>query len=469
MFGVHLDILQQRENLPIPSLIVILCNHIDKIPYNVTTHRLNSSQSTKLEHIKNELRLGNPIVLNEYDNYVCTHLIQYFISKVPGTSTQFNNYIINFVHKKSLPENYKEILQFLYQSKNIENIHNKYNLSTSEIRTNKLVSYKDLKNLIPLNTPKNIRILSLDGGGMRCIFSIKMLIIICRHIYGSSDEIATKKFISRFDLIAGTSGGAIIAAALSIGYSLDSIKDLFYTLGTDIFGMGWKDLLPSLYKYYKNGDYYSSEKLIEFLIKHFNDNKMFELNNKLCIVSTSTITNIFQPYLFRSYDNHNSKYNGCKNITLVNAVKASTSAPTYFCPYVDEYGDKYIDGGVVANNPTEIAIFEGYHLWPDANINFILSIGTGKLKVTSGTLNLKGLSVELLNMLTNSEITHNRLLEWIRDYATWMKYYRFSPEDLGSLPLDTINPNILSNGEILTERYMDSMSKQLDEIKKYLY
>src|SRR5437762_11800706 len=82
---------------------------------------------------------------------------------------------------------------------------------------------------------KSVKILSFDGGGSRCIFSLKILEILCKRLYGTAGEEATKKFLDNFDLIAGTSAGSIIASLLCKGYTIERIQKIFYEFNIKIF------------------------------------------------------------------------------------------------------------------------------------------------------------------------------------------------------------------------------------------
>lgn len=58
------------------------------------------------------------------------------------------------------------------------------------------------------------------------------------------------------------------------------------------------------------------------------------------------------------------------------ALRASTAAPTMFKPVVMG-GEVYCDGGIVASNPSAVAIHEARTLFPDIPIEMVVSIGTG--------------------------------------------------------------------------------------------
>src|SRR5271170_2906860 len=70
------------------------------------------------------------------------------------------------------------------------------------------------------------RILSLDGGGIRGLLTARILERI---------EKACPGFVSRIDLIAGTSSGAMIAVGLARGLSLPQIVSIFVKSGPLIF------------------------------------------------------------------------------------------------------------------------------------------------------------------------------------------------------------------------------------------
>jgi predicted acylesterase/phospholipase RssA len=85
----------------------------------------------------------------------------------------------------------------------------------------------------PSNGPK--RILALDGGGLRGILTLGILEAVERTLRERHDNDAGFRLCHYFDLIAGTSTGAIIAAALAIGMSVADITDKYRSLGSRVF------------------------------------------------------------------------------------------------------------------------------------------------------------------------------------------------------------------------------------------
>src|SRR5215469_12587793 len=73
------------------------------------------------------------------------------------------------------------------------------------------------------------RILALDGGGVRSAISIAFL----ERLEKLVEEIEGRPTLlgEWFDLIGGTSTGAIIAAALALGYSASDVREFYHALG----------------------------------------------------------------------------------------------------------------------------------------------------------------------------------------------------------------------------------------------
>jgi len=75
-----------------------------------------------------------------------------------------------------------------------------------------------------------------------------------------------------------------------------------------------------------------------------------------------------------------SRHPGSFRVPQKVALRASTAAPTVFKPLLMG-NELYCDGGIVASNPTAVAIHEARTLFPDIPIELVVSIGTGKYTV----------------------------------------------------------------------------------------
>ena len=78
------------------------------------------------------------------------------------------------------------------------------------------------------NGNENFRILALDGGGSKGVYSLGFL--------REFERLANVELYKCFDLVYGTSTGSIIAALLSLGKSIDEIIEIYLFAIPDIMG-----------------------------------------------------------------------------------------------------------------------------------------------------------------------------------------------------------------------------------------
>ncbi|MEY9726276.1 patatin-like phospholipase family protein [Bradyrhizobium yuanmingense] len=231
------------------------------------------------------------------------------------------------------------------------------------------------------------RILSLDGGGAKGFYTIGVL----REIEGMIGGPLHKKF----DLIFGTSTGAIIASLIALGKSVKDINELY------------EAYVPTIMR--KESAREKTAALTELAQIVFADTKFDAMKTGLGIVTTKWI--IERPMIFKTSieQAHGRKATfspgfGC---TVADAVQASCSAYPFFNrkTVTTDTGDvvELIDGGYCANNPTLYAIADatnGLNV-PHDSIR-VLSIGVGTYPTpvpswwTSKRWKQKLLSVQLL-------------------------------------------------------------------------
>ncbi len=183
------------------------------------------------------------------------------------------------------------------------------------------------------------RILSLDGGGIRGLLSVVIL---------QELEKKVPDWLSRVDLIAGTSTGGIIALGLAHGLTLAELRDLYYGKGPFIFKDTFWDNLRDLFGLI--GAEYGTENLSRELESLLQRTKLNELNQKVLISAFDMYDpeqQIWKPKFFHNYNGEDS--DGDEEAYKV--ALYTSAAPTYF-PWVD----RFIDGGVVASNPSMAAL-----------------------------------------------------------------------------------------------------------------
>ncbi|KAH3732062.1 phospholipase A I [Pelomyxa schiedti] len=211
-------------------------------------------------------------------------------------------------------------------------------------------------------------ILSLDGGGMRGLVEIEMLMMI--------EKATGKKIWELFHLISGTSTGGILAIAIGLLHvDLNTLKNMYMTLGVKVFGHGF-GFVHKAFSFMSSLSFqkYSSSTLRALLALHLSGHRFLDFQHcvpKVFVTSTQITSNGSDLVLFRSYPipfyegrNTSAPRRSAPDCELVDGAMATASAPTYFEP-VHIGQCHYVDGGLLANNPTEEAINEAKLLWPN--------------------------------------------------------------------------------------------------------
>ena len=210
---------------------------------------------------------------------------------------------------------------------------------------------------------KTFKILSIDGGGIRGIYSA--------YILKRVEEEFKIKLHDYFDLIAGTSTGSIIAAAIACNISIDDIVKLYQEKGAEIFlkKQWWK--LPKWFC-----SKFQSNALNNILNEKFGEIKLNDISKPLILPASNITTG--KVYVSKSF--YNKEFVRDKHLKLKDAILASCSAPTYFDPhFVEPY--LLVDGGLWANNPSLVAVIDAKKRLNQRLEDIkILSIGTGLYK-----------------------------------------------------------------------------------------
>lgn len=237
-------------------------------------------------------------------------------------------------------------------------------------------------------TERPRRLLALDGGGIRGIITLEILIRMENLLAEATGKGDRFRLCDFFDYIAGTSTGAIIAAGLARGMSARELMDFYESKGPVMFDrVRLLGILRSLYK---------SKPLEDELKKTFGEKTDLSPQNLRClllIVTRNATTD--SPWPVSS--NPLAKYNDLNKrdcnlkIPLWKLVRASTAAPIYFRHQLLDWDPNdrkksfnFVDGGVTPyNNPAfllyRMATLPAYCLnWKTGERNLLLiSVGTG--------------------------------------------------------------------------------------------
>ena len=216
------------------------------------------------------------------------------------------------------------------------------------------------------------RILSLDGGGIKGIFTAAVLADLEANFL---DGGAVSDY---FDLVVGTSTGGIIALGLGAGLGASQLLDLYSSQGREIFPPKGRPLRKVL-QYFKAS--YRSEPLDRIIYDVLGDLRLRDSQVRLCIPSLDR--KYGDVYVFKTPHHPDFIKDGEELMTKVAA--ATSAAPSYFKPVEDGY--IFADGGVWANNPIMIGLVEALSSFKTKRSDIaVLSIGCGENPYKIGRL-----------------------------------------------------------------------------------
>lgn len=209
-------------------------------------------------------------------------------------------------------------------------------------------------------------IISLDGGGVRGIISLRIL--------DRLQEMLGVDLTLHTHLWAGTSVGGISALAIAGDHRIDHLIDLTERALPKIFKDNILDDLFDLGKI--RGAEYSYRGLEGFCRELLGDRILGDLNAHVVVPAIRLHDPEVRPSRWRLKVYHNLPGEGDEEVSAAWLATATASAPTYFPLY---HG--HVDGGLVANNPSMVAIGTLIDARNDQQVALkevaLLSIGTG--------------------------------------------------------------------------------------------
>jgi uncharacterized protein len=272
-------------------------------------------------------------------------------------------------------------------------------------------------------------LLSIDGGGIRGIIPAMALLKL--------EQITKRPARETFSFVAGTSTGALLAAALAAGIPAGRIVDIYRKRGKDIFrpGKPWSDL-----RRYTAGHKYSAANLAQVLREEFGPAAEWTLNDAgVDVLLTAKGLADGKPWYFVNDKAANAGTTG--TLRLVDCATASAAAPTYFDPWEmpAPVNGKVVDGGVgVTGNPVYQACVEAfcYSQGYRPEETTVISFGTGRyIKRTDPRLITQWLSWVLDAMLHSPGEQQTEIVARHYPGAT---FYRLEPELPKDIDMDDI-------------------------------
>ena len=281
------------------------------------------------------------------------------------------------------------------------------------------------------------RILALDGGGLRGLLSLGMLRRVETLLKERHGNDVDFRLCHYFDLIAGTSTGAIIAAALAKGMTVDEVIGHYQKLGREVFIKNW----------FREGIVrarYDEQTLITHLKRVFGKDVLLgddSLLTGLLIVTKRLDSGSVWPLgnnprgqFFKAQESDTWISNG--EYPLWKVVRASTAAPSFFDPEAIEIsaqaGKKkvvgtFVDGGVSPyNNPSLQALMyatlDGYKVkWTTgADKLLMVSVGTGASEANQAPSRIaaKGAIKALFSLMDDCAALVETMMQWMSTSPT---------------------------------------------------
>lgn len=256
------------------------------------------------------------------------------------------------------------------------------------------------------------QILALSGGGFRGLYTAQI-------IAKAEERLGGRSLATRFDLLAGTSIGGILALALAMEIPAQKIVTLFTEFGEDIFKKrGW-----AFFGFRKS---LHDSSILKGLLSGpdlFGDATLDDCKHPVIVPTINFTTG--KPQLFKTPHHDTFKNDGRRK--LVDVALATSAAPVYFQRHLFEH-TQYVDGGLFANAPGLLALHEAEHfLQVCAERIHLMAIGTmsalstvnpahnrdggiydwaGGLRAHKAFERLFGLSISVHESLTNNLLTH---------------------------------------------------------------
>eukprot|EP00008_Paramoeba_atlantica_P005146 CAMPEP_0201484040 /NCGR_PEP_ID=MMETSP0151_2-20130828/8233_1 /ASSEMBLY_ACC=CAM_ASM_000257 /TAXON_ID=200890 /ORGANISM="Paramoeba atlantica, Strain 621/1 / CCAP 1560/9" /LENGTH=377 /DNA_ID=CAMNT_0047867489 /DNA_START=74 /DNA_END=1207 /DNA_ORIENTATION=+ len=330
---------------------------------------------------------------------------------------------------------------------------------------------------------KGLRILALDGGGIRALVTLRLLQAIEDHCRVPVSHL--------FDLVGCTSTGAILASLVFIKkLPLNKCAQKYKEFGRKVFASktGDKDVMRSDSNWTKfmnyvnwmsTGGLYAPEEFVEALREACGGERMIDYSRDpsvplMFFVASSVNVNPPQPFLYRNYNlppETPSRYRGVCYMNLEYALRSTTAAPGYFDEFTSEIvpDERQCDGGLLHNNPSGVALHESLKLFgSETPISVILNVGTGRFPV--GTTDNTGLKC-ILNALVRSASSSEKIAHVLEDSLALagIPFFCLNPVDpVFDCGILELREEVLNGMEAYVEEFVKQNKEKIAEICKRL-
>ena len=364
-----------------------------------------------------------------------------------------------------------------------------------------------------------LRILALDGGGVKGLNLVAALRELSTRMDAPLHEM--------FDLVVGTSAGGILATGITAGASPDTLEELMYAIANDVMSnSSLVNLATGGAKIPEAVSVAFVAKALKLMGIATDASMPTPAPQSVphCFVVTTTQegssnsgSEPWVPYLLSNYRrSSDAVVLGSERWSAGEALLATSAAPTYFAPVirprncsetrklarfaVDENSIgapehrnsiemsenaceaavpaeelalfdnskstvRFVDGGLVANNPTWHAVIEAQRRWPGRPIGVVVSLGCGKCvqqakRETGGVLYWAG---EVMNMATESAKTHKQVKAYVQTLQPKPAYFRLEGH-MGDVALDEYRPEKLEAMRAGEAHFLARKATKIDRV-----
>lgn len=241
------------------------------------------------------------------------------------------------------------------------------------------------------------KILAIDGGGFKGLYTACVLRELEKHFGVLGD---------RFDMLCGTSTGALIVLPLSIGKSAAEIADFYKECGPKIFPDGGKvGTLRRWLRFAWHKSKYGDTALKQAAQHILGEHRMGDANALLCVPSFNFTSS--RPRVFKT--DHDGFLNRDSQLFMWEVAAATAAAPVFFPIATCQENDEpvyYIDGGIWANNPALVGLSEAARFFagpgkPYGSVRILslegINPSSGRLASNSYPQSLLGFATELVD------------------------------------------------------------------------
>lgn len=306
-----------------------------------------------------------------------------------------------------------------------------------------------------------VSILSIDGGGVRGVIPAAFL--------EAFEERTGRPACQLFDLMAGTSTGGILAAALAAPdgrgkpkLTARQVRAAYFEHSPKVFHRSLLRKVITLGGLAR--PIYSPQALDEMLESYLGDARLHSTLTEILVTAYDMTSDT--PWFFKTSFAKTHRDPGDDPL-LTQVVRATTAVPTYFPPLAME-GHCMIDGGVFAANPTLCAYAQAKVMYPQEEDFLVVSLGTGLQPQPRDcdqvqSWGIAQWAVPIIGvMLNSSNATVNYQMEALSRGENYVRFQ--TPLEDASEAMDDASPENMARLDAIARKAVARESERIDRV-----